>query len=48
MTGSGKFIEVQSSGEEATYTEAQLLCLIGLAREGIRQLTEMQRKIIES
>ena len=34
MTGSGKFIEVQSSGEEATYTEKQLQRLIELGKTG--------------
>jgi ribonuclease PH len=46
MTGSGKFIEVQSSGEEATYTEKQLLGLISLARKGIEELTEMQKRVL--
>ncbi len=46
MTGSGKFIEVQSSGEEATYTEKQLQRLIELGKLGIRQLTELQKKTL--
>lgn len=46
MTGSGKFIEVQSSGEEATYTEKQLLRLIELGKKGIAELSEMQQKVL--
>ena len=46
MTGSGKFIEVQSSGEEATYSEEQLQRLIELAKSGIRQLTALQQKTL--
>ena len=46
MTGSGKFIEVQSSGEEATYSEEQLQRLIELAKSGIRQLTTLQQKAL--
>ncbi len=48
MTGSGKFIEVQSSGEEATYSEKQLLTLIELAKKGIGELTQLQNKALES
>jgi ribonuclease PH len=48
MTGSGRFIEVQSSGEEATYTEAQLKELIELGKTGIRKLTEMQLRAIDA
>lgn len=44
MTGSGQFIEVQGTGEESTFTEAQLGELIQLAKTGIGKLTEMQRK----
>lgn len=47
MTGSGKFIEVQSSGEEATYTETQLHRLIELGKLGIQQLTQAQKKLLE-
>ncbi|MEQ9822838.1 MAG: ribonuclease PH [Puniceicoccaceae bacterium] len=48
MTGSGKFIEVQSSGEEATYTETQLHRLIELAKLGIAQLTQAQLKALDA
>ncbi len=43
MTGSGKFIEVQGTGEEATFSEDELHGLLGLARMGIQQLTEFQK-----
>jgi len=46
MTGSGKFIEVQSSGEEATYSETQLLGMIELGKIGIKHLTQLQNKIL--
>ena len=35
MTGSGEFVEVQSSGEEATYSRSQLDELLDLAEKGI-------------
>ena len=44
MTGSGKYVEVQSSGEEATYSEEQLNALIALGKQGIEALTEIQKK----
>mgnify|MGYP001306074109 CR=1 FL=1 len=46
MTGSGKYVEVQSSGEEATYSEDQLNALIALGRHGIEILTEIQKEAI--
>ena len=48
MTGCGKYVEVQSSGEEATYSEAQLNELICLGKEGIATLSQIQRDAIES
>ena len=42
MTGNGRFIEVQGTGEEATFTRAELDKLLGLASRGIKQLVELQ------
>jgi ribonuclease PH len=44
MTGSGRFVEVQGTGEEATFSEEELAAMLGLARGGIRDLTAIQRK----
>ena len=38
MTSKGEFVEVQGSGEEATFAEAQLSAMLALAKGGIRQL----------
>ena len=46
MTGSGKFIEVQGSGEEATFTRRQLDRLIELGEHGIRAITAEQKKAL--
>ena len=46
MTGSGKFIEVQGSGEEATFTRKQLDALLELGEAGIRQITAAQKKAL--
>ena len=48
MTGTGQFIEVQGSGEEATYTRKQLDKLIDLGEAGIRAITAEQKKILAS
>ncbi len=42
MTGEGRFIEVQGTGEEATFSEEELHTLLALARKGIDELTAMQ------
>lgn len=44
MTGGGQFIEIQGTGEEATFSDAELTRLLKLAKSGIRQLTEIQRE----
>jgi ribonuclease PH len=42
MTGRGQFVELQSSGEEATFSGEQLQSLIGLAQKGLKELGAMQ------
>jgi ribonuclease PH len=39
----GEFIELQGSGEEATFTQAQLTALLELGKGGIRTLLEAQK-----
>ncbi|MFT3880809.1 MAG: ribonuclease PH [Gemmatales bacterium] len=46
MTGSGKLIEVQAGGEEATFTPEQLQEMLKLGQKGIAQITEMQKQVI--
>jgi len=43
MTGTGRFVELQGTGEEATFSEKELSDLIGLAKTGIKRLTEFQK-----
>ena len=47
-TGSGQLIEVQGTGEGATFSEAELHELSALALGGISQLSEIQTRAIES
>jgi ribonuclease PH len=46
MTGSGRFIEVQGSGEEATFDRPQLDRLLNLGRLGIDLVTAAQRQAL--
>jgi len=46
MTGAGKFVEVQGTGEEATFTHSQLERLLKLGKIGIDAVTVAQRKAL--
>jgi ribonuclease PH len=46
MTGQGRFVEVQGTGEEATFTREQLDKLIQLGQAGIRAITAEQKKAL--
>lgn len=46
LTGQGRFVEVQASGEEATFDDDQLHALLALARRGISELTAIQREAL--
>ena len=47
MNDKGEFVEVQGTGEEATYTRAELNTLLDLAEKGINNLFEIQNKNLE-
>jgi ribonuclease PH len=42
MTGRGQFVEVQGSGEEATFSQQQLSSLLTLAQKGLKELSALQ------
>ncbi|QDV21849.1 ribonuclease PH [Aureliella helgolandensis] len=44
MTGKGQFVEIQGTGEEATFDDDELAALIKLAKAGIKQLTKIQQE----
>ena len=46
LTGSGKLVEVQGTAEEAPFSEAQFLELLGLARHGTTELAKLQRQAL--
>jgi ribonuclease PH len=45
-TEDGEFVEVQGSGEEATFVQSHLDQLLGLARKGIAELIAAQRAVL--
>ncbi len=48
MTGAGKFVEVQATAEHSAFDDDQMARLIALARAGIGQLIEIQKRAIRS
>jgi ribonuclease PH len=46
MTGSGQFIEVQGTGEEATFSRSQLDRLLKLGKHGVDKITAEQKKAL--
>jgi ribonuclease PH len=47
MTGSGKFIEVQGTAEREPFDDAAMKKLIALAKSGIQELVQLQKKAIK-
>ncbi len=43
MTGAGRFVELQGTGEEATFSREELNDLLALGEKGIQQLVELQK-----
>jgi ribonuclease PH len=48
MTAEGEFVEVQGTGESATFSRAQMNTLLDLARGGIEKLLEIQQHILST
>jgi ribonuclease PH len=46
MNAEGQIIEVQGSGEEATFSETQLAEMMGLGKAGIRELLKLQQQAL--
>ncbi len=47
MTGSGKFIEIQGTGEERPFDKEELNQLLSYGEKGIKELLAIQKQIIE-
>lgn len=46
MTGSGRFVEVQMSGEEASFDGAEMSELLALAKKGVGEIIQLQNSAI--
>ncbi|MEZ6137227.1 MAG: ribonuclease PH [Pirellulaceae bacterium] len=46
MTGRGQFVEIQGTGEEATFNDEELAAMLKLAKSGIQQLTKLQKEAL--
>jgi len=47
MTGSGKFVEIQGTAEVATFTKKEMDELTKVAQKGIKELTKIQKRVLE-
>ena len=48
MTAKGEFIELQGTGEEATFSDTELTSMLSLARSGIKELLALQQSAIDA
>ena len=48
MTGSGRFVEIQAGGEEATFADAEFAELVSLARAGISRICKLQNEAVSN
>jgi ribonuclease PH len=48
MNGAGEFIEVQGSGEEATFSDSELGSLLALGKAGIKELLSAQKRALQA
>lgn len=46
MTGAGEFVEIQGTGEEATFSMNQLHTLLGLANDGLATIFSIQEEVL--
>jgi ribonuclease PH len=46
MTGAGRFVEIQGTGEEATFTRQEMNSMINLAAQGISDLISYQKEAL--
>ncbi len=47
MTAAGKFVELQATGEKASFDDSQLAAMVDLARAGIAELINMQTSVLD-
>jgi len=47
MTEEGKFIEVQGTAEKGTFDQLEMNAMLDLAKSGIQEIFQMQRRVLE-
>ncbi|MGD8628372.1 MAG: ribonuclease PH, partial [bacterium] len=47
MTGRGRFVEVQGTAEGMAFTKADMDRMLALARKGVRELLEVQKRALK-
>jgi ribonuclease PH len=45
-TGAGRFVEVQGTGEQGTFSAEDLAAMTAMALGGIAQLTDLQKQAV--
>ena len=48
MTGDGRMIEIQASGEEHIFSEADFHAMMALAKQGVAELAQLQQEAIRA
>jgi len=48
MDSAGEFIELQGTGEEATFSEAQLAAMLALGKSGVQELLALQKTALDA
>lgn len=46
LTGSGQYVEVQGTGEDAPFTQQELHTLLHLAENGVNQIIHIQKQVL--
>ena len=46
LTGSGGFVEIQATAEGAPFADDEFASLLALARKGIAELVELQKRVL--
>ena len=46
MTGAGRFVEVQATAEHDAFDDEQMARMLALARSGIAELVEIQKRVV--
>lgn len=48
MTAEGKYVEIQGTGEAATFGRDQLDAMLDVAGKGLRELIELQQEVLRA